>query len=300
MALILPPDVAALNVAASILYQTAFAAITPWYQQVATQVNISTTSARFPFTPEQDIMRQWIGARVVRDVEVQNYNLRPNKFEKTVSISRDDYLDQQFAGLQMSMSSIGSAAAKWPDQRVIAAIQANGNSFDGLPFFSANHPLDPGGVQSNTGALALTAANYATTREFMMSLTGQDGQPLGIVPNVLLHPPQLDRQAKEILNADIIADPGGIAAGVTNVNKGSAVPLMIPELGAVSATGWYLLDTSKAIKPFVFVMRETPLFVSKQAPDDETVFWDDEFVWGTSSRGEAGYGLWFQAFRGNV
>jgi phage major head subunit gpT-like protein len=119
-------------------------------------------------------------------------------------------------------------------------------------------------------------------------------------PNLLVVPTTLERQGKEILMADLIADPGGVNAGVTNVNKGSADLLVVPELNALSATAWYLLDVSKPIKPFVFVMRETPLFVSKQAPDDDGVFWDDEFSWGVQSRGEAGYGLWFQAFRGNV
>ena len=297
MALILPADVAALNVAASMQYQAAFAAVAPWYQTLATQISIGTTSARFPFIPDQDVMRQWVGARVVRDVEAQVFNVIPAKFEKTVQIERDDYLDQQMAGFQMAMANMGTAAAKWPDQRVVAEIIANNVCYDALSFYNLNHPLDPAGVQANTGTLALTAANYAITREAMLAFTGADGMPLSVNPNLLVVPPQLERQGKEILIADIITDPGGVGtAGVSNVNKGSASLMVLPEL-AVAAGTWYLFDVSKPIKPYVFVLREAPIFVSKQSPDDDEVFWNDRLTWGVQSRGEAAPTLWHLGYR---
>lgn len=62
----------------------------------------------------------------------------------------------------------------------------------------------------------LNAANYATARETMMSMTGDYGRPLGIVPNLLVVPPSLESEAKEILQAE------RNSSGATNIQRGTA------------------------------------------------------------------------------
>jgi len=59
---------------------------------------------------------------------------------------------------------------------------------------------------------------------------------------------------------------------------------------------WYLLDTSRPIKPIIFQKRRNYNLVSKFDPKDESVFNRDEFVFGVDARVNAGYGLWQMAF----
>jgi phage major head subunit gpT-like protein len=76
----------------------------------------------------------------------------------------------------------------------------------------------------------LNAITYAATRAAMMSVKNADGRPLGIKPNLLLVPPALEAQAREILQAQfIVGDPtnGGYK---TNIWQGTADLLVVPEL----------------------------------------------------------------------
>lgn len=67
----------------------------------------------------------------------------------------------------------------------------------------------------------LTAANFATARQAMMSLKGDYDRPLGIVPDLLIVPPSLEDAAEEILKAD------RNAAGATNTQKGKVEMLVV-------------------------------------------------------------------------
>jgi len=59
---------------------------------------------------------------------------------------------------------------------------------------------------------------------------------------------------------------------------------------------WYLLDTSRAIKPLLFQERIPYTFQSLTSETDENVFKRDEYVYGVRGRGNAGFGLWQLAF----
>lgn len=64
-----------------------------------------------------------------------------------------------------------------------------------------------------------------------------------------------------------------------------------------SGTPWFLLDTTKPVRPIVYQER-MPLgvLVSKTNQDDDNVFWNKEFIYGSDGRCNAGYGLWQLAY----
>jgi phage major head subunit gpT-like protein len=64
--------------------------------------------------------------------------------------------------------------------------------------------------------------------------------------------------------------------------------------GAESA--WYLMDTSRAVKPLIFQSRKEPEFVVMDRADDENVFTRRKFRYGVDRRDNAGYGLWQLAY----
>lgn len=59
---------------------------------------------------------------------------------------------------------------------------------------------------------------------------------------------------------------------------------------------WYVLDTKKALKPFIFQERKKPELVSMTKTDDEAVFTSKQFRYGVDCRDAAGYGFWQMAF----
>jgi len=71
----------------------------------------------------------------------------------------------------------------------------------------------------------LNATNYEAARAAMMSLKGDNGLPLGVMPNLLVVPPSLEGPARRLLERDVDA------AGATNEWKGTAQLLLAPLLG---------------------------------------------------------------------
>lgn len=63
-----------------------------------------------------------------------------------------------------------------------------------------------------------------------------------------------------------------------------------------SGTAWYLLDTSRALKPIIFQDRKKPNFVAKTSETDENVFDRGEYVYGVDSRCNVGFGFWQLAY----
>lgn len=59
---------------------------------------------------------------------------------------------------------------------------------------------------------------------------------------------------------------------------------------------WFLVDTTKPMKPFIYQKRKEYSFVSKTQPDSENVFWRNQFVYGATGRCAGGYGLWQLAY----
>lgn len=69
------------------------------------------------------------------------------------------------------------------------------------------------------------------------------------------------------------------------------------EPGSGSVAAWYLLDTSRAIKPLIFQERIKPALTSMTKDDDEAVFTSDEYRFGIRARSNCGFGFWQMAVR---
>jgi phage major head subunit gpT-like protein len=80
-----------------------------------------------------------------------------------------------------------------------------------------------------------------------------------------------------------VLDKDGNPATVSNFQGGSGTP-------------WYLLNTKRSLKPLIFQERKTPMFVAKDKVTDDNVFSRKEYVYGTESRCNVGFGFWQMAY----
>lgn len=287
--LITPAAIAALNVSFSTIFKSAFDSTPEWGPKVATQVPSSTRSNTYGWMKKLGSLRKWLGPRLIQNLSAHSYTLENEPYEMTVGVDRDDIKDDNLGVYNPLIADMAASARKWPDQLLKTILQGgtSGLGFDGVPFFSNAHPLNPAGNQTNnfTGT-ALSDTNFGVVRAAMGSFTGADGEVLGVMPRLLIVPPQLEDTANRIVTAEYGAN------GSTNVQKGQASVLVVPEL-ANQATTWYVADIARPIKPLIFQLREPPVMVSKTAPTDDNVFFERQFIWGVDARGAAGYGPWF-------
>lgn len=79
----------------------------------------------------------------------------------------------------------------------------------------------------------------------------------------------------------------GKAESVANADLGGNGPL------------WFVLDTSRAIKPLIFQDRKKPNFVAMTAETDPNVYSKAQFEYGVDSRCNVGFGFWQMAFASN-
>ncbi len=70
----------------------------------------------------------------------------------------------------------------------------------------------------------------------------------------------------------------------------------VSNFGGGAGTAWYLLDTSRPIKPIIFQRRQDYQLVAMDSMSDEDVFMRKTFRYGVDARVNVGYGLWQMAY----
>jgi phage major head subunit gpT-like protein len=66
--------------------------------------------------------------------------------------------------------------------------------------------------------------------------------------------------------------------------------------GGGTGAAWFLLDTGRAIKPFIFQLRRGVQLVRMDRNEDEQAFMRKKYRYGVDYRGAAAYGLWQLAY----
>lgn len=280
-----------------------------WWKMIAEEVPSTSDSQAYFVDHMIPRLREWVGARIVRGIKREAVTVVNKKYEGTIGIPVDEIDDDTYALRTSSMDALGRAAALWPNDLILQAIIDTTTTWiDGQPFFNGSHPLErqdaAASTQSNLHtAMALTAANYGTVRGRMRSLKGEDGQPLGIGRGrklLLVVPQALEDTGNRIVSADTagyLLNTSSTASD-SNIYKGSADVLVLPELDATSTTTWFLLDPMSPIKPFLFQRRLSPnAVVIKDRPTDDNVFDEDQVLFGVKGRGNYAYGLWQAAHK---
>ena len=269
------------------------------YGQIAMTVNSTNASEVYPVLGRFPGLREWIGPRIIEELAASDFEIKNKSFSGGIRIPRPNIEDDNFGIFSTQSEMLGDAASRFPDKLIFQLLEAGFTALcmDGKTFFATDHPDGQGGTYSNKGTTALSSTSYATARATMMAYKDDVGESLDINPDLLVVPPGLQETALNIINADIIPNSGGTASQ-SNVWKGSARVLVVPRL--TDSNDWYLLDTSKVLKPFIWQSRKAPQMVAKTNLTDDNVFMYDEFLWGVDLRGNAGYGLPQLAFGAHV
>lgn len=278
-----------LEVGYSTAFNKSFESTQTNYQKVATVVPSITGEQDYKWLGQMPGMREWIGEREIQALAAYGYLIKNRKFEMTVGVKRDDIEDDQYGVYTPLFSNMGEAAALHPDDLIFGAMMSgfDAKCYDGLSFFHTAHKV--GNVTySNRSNKKLSRESYMEARSSIMSIRGDKGKSLKLLPDLLVVSPAEEEKARLILEADQID-------GTTNVLKGTAKLLVEPSLAA-NPHYWFLLCTNRFLKPFIYQLRKKIKFVSLTKDTDENVFLRDEYLYGADGRSNAGYGFWQMAY----
>ena len=147
---------------------------------------------------------------------------------------------------------------------------ASTNGADGVALLSTAHPDSPANTnstQSNEGTYALTIDNLDTTRQNMRNFKDDKGNLLGVNPNTLLVPPELERTATQLVNQRAIYEPGSAQYDV-NMFSGRFNLIVWDRL--TDSNAWFLMDSVLMKQHLIWQWRIRPEFSQSEDFDGIT------------------------------
>jgi len=200
-------------------------------------------------------------------VDIRNY-----QFAKGMQVERELVDDDQYNAIETRARNLGLAFANTIETDAAnvfingftdAGTNRMGASTDGadaVGLLSTAHPQSPvntGNTQSNEGTLALSLPNLDTTRQLMRNYTDDKGELVGVNPDMLLVPSELERTATQIVNERALYEPGSAQFDV-NMFAGRIRPVVWNRL--TDANAWFLIDSRKMKQMLKFQWRVRPEF----------------------------------------
>lgn len=115
----------------------------PFWEKFAMKVNSNTTITDYGFLGQFPQMREWIGARQIENLSATSMSIKNKLFEATVSIPRTAMEDDNVGIYRNAITQMGKSAAELPNDLLVQTINSASteHSYDGVPFFSDQHPL---------------------------------------------------------------------------------------------------------------------------------------------------------------
>jgi phage major head subunit gpT-like protein len=279
------------------IFNKAFEATPSTWEKVAMLVPSTAALNDYKWLSNFPRMRKWVGEKSIKALSAFGYTIVNDDWEATVEVDRNDITDDQLGIYAPQAQMAGFSAKQLPDE--IVSDLENGiftaKCYDGQYMCDTDHPVTDknGAVQSvsNKGTKKLSAATQAAAIASlgagitaMMEFTDDEGRPLNCIPNVLLLPPALRDIGLVLANNEKIED------GKPNPYKGTLEVVVNARLE--SKTAWFLLDTTKPVKPFIYQERQKPVFVQQIDPQADDVFMRKKFKFGAEARAAGGYGFW--------
>ena len=116
------------------------------YKDVAMVIPSVSAESHYAWLGQFPKIREWVGDRAIKNLEVHDYALKNKLFESTVSIPRTDIEDDQFGVYSPLIEEIGRASGDHPDELIFSLLAQGFTTpcYDKENFFSATHPVGTG------------------------------------------------------------------------------------------------------------------------------------------------------------
>lgn len=145
MAIITPALITALSTSFKAHFQGALEVAPSDYQKISTVVPSSGASNTYGWLGQFPKLREWVGARVVKNMAAHGYAVTNKLYEGSVGVKRTDIEDDSVGVYKPLFEEMGRAAGSHPDETMFALLKAGHSSlcFDGQNFFDTDHPVFP-------------------------------------------------------------------------------------------------------------------------------------------------------------
>jgi phage major head subunit gpT-like protein len=271
------------------------------FEQIATIVPSEKDTETYDWLGSPPVMREFKDERLPKGLSEYDYTLKNKTWEASLRVDRAAIEDDLYGQIRVRVRELAQEARRHQDQLVIELLPGGTTAvcYDGQYFFDDDHSEGDSGTQDNKTNTALTAAYLKTGITTMMKFKDDRGKNMGIIPNTLVVPPDLQWTALELLQSPIQVTAGLPSAAsssgsdYSNVLQGRLKLIISPYL--TDTTNWYLLATDRIVKPLILQNRMPATFDALEN-GSESGFMRDAYLYGVRARYNAGYGLWQAAY----
>lgn len=203
-------------------------------------------------------------------------------------IARSVFEDAKLNQVSVRAKQQGDSAMMFMDERMTTVIEANGNSYDGIAFFGANHDGGTGAFHDNDITFNVTTPDAPTVTEFEDAFAegletyrlledDQNRKINGSDQLVCMVPANMERVARSILEIGPVAGQ----TGNSGVFKGIAKVAVNPFIAAATNERFFIFGVSAPIKPILYQKREEWEYKLITSGDD----WDKKDLGAMVTRG---------------
>jgi len=263
-----------------------------YYERIATVVPSTRDREVYAWLGSLPRMREWTDERVPKGLLEHEFTIVNKNWELSIAIDKNALEDDQYGQIKARVAQMGEEAKRHIDEIVFGLLSGGFDlpCYDGKNFFSDEHKEGESPEQSNLGTDALSVDTFSEARSIMMRLVDDRGKPMGIVPDTLVVPPELEETARVILASDFYHSGNSTKS---NPWKNSAELIVTPYLS--DTNNWFLLCTARAVKPMILQMRKEVEFSALEG-QSERGFFRREYVYGAEARYNVGFGMWQFAY----
>lgn len=264
------------------------------WDRVATTVPSTHDTESYAWLGALPGVREFVDERQPGEVKAYQYAIQNRTWESTISVDRTALEDDQYGQIALRVRQMARVARQHLDAIVFGLLGTGftAHGYDGVPFFGTH---EQGRLQSNAGGGALSAASLQEAITAMMRFTDDTGRPAGVMPSVLVVPPELYWEATQLLTSAYFPDPVTQAAQDLSANplRGMLTLLTTPFLS--NPSDWFLVDTRRLVRAIVLQMRKEFEFSALEG-SSENGFLRDQYLYGVRARYNVGFGDWRAAY----
>lgn len=256
-----------------------------------------------------------------------NLSLKNYKYGNMYPVSKELLMNDQTGQIQEGAGKLGGYLKVLTEVLVYGKIASvNSMSYGGYnvpksetqpsneanwPWTLASAPFIGGGFNKPASFTLPSVTAFQAANVALMNQKNLQGLKMGIVPDTIVHGPQLAFTVATLLNSQyypVGASTAGVVGGAFSINpiKGLYSPISSPFVfkqdGTVdgTSTAWYVTDKTKT--SFVVQLREA-VMVEQEAPNSGASFERDIYRFKASMMGNADWidpRFWFQGDDGSV
>lgn len=155
--IVTPTTLSNLQTAFNAAFKQGFGSAAPTWPLVAMEVPSTAKMETYGWMKDLPGMREWVGQRVINNLEAQGATLTNKKWEHTIGVQRTDIEDDQLGMYTLALQQQGEVVARHPNELVWGLLPTGFTALgmDGQYFFDADHVgYDSTGAEvaySNTG-----------------------------------------------------------------------------------------------------------------------------------------------------